>query len=141
MNIVENIYNEHIVKKYKMIVVYNKKISQKNICIDDEKINEKNLTEYLKLYTLKESKLKYYEHTKKCDKYIYWMFRYDGHQNFYILFEIETKHYYLIMGGGDCGSKYCKFMKVGDVDLDDEGRYWMDIYKSQYLEDILNLIE
>lgn len=138
---INNIYHNHILKKFNSVCGADK-ITQNDIYVENEKTDKINLEKYLKSFRLTETKLKYYKKMTKTTKYIYWSFHYDGHQDFYILFDNDTKYYYAIFGGGDgVNEQYSKKLYIGCIDLDEEGRYWMDIYKSQYLEDIINLIK
>jgi len=153
-HIVDIVYNEKI-KPYYNLIEYNCEQMAENIYFNDEKLNEKNLSKFFKSKFAKEKYclMKYYDCEKKTKEYIYWKFHYDGHANFYILFDAKTKYWYLLTlhGDVDINEDYIKLklasvsFKINDdntINLidDEESRYWVDIWKSKYMEDIFNLI-
>jgi len=109
--------------------------------INDEQLNENNLSNFFKLYSKEANLMKYFDKETKTTNYKCWNFTYDGHQSFYILYDISNKCWYAIAGGGDFypDPKYKK-LKLGSIDLVTSGRYWCDIWRSKYVINILEIL-
>lgn len=124
-----------------ILLKYSSLEKQNEPIIENEELNETNLSEYIKNMKTTNPKAKYYNQKQETNNYTTWEFDYDGHQSFYILFDKKNKYWYAVCGGGDFHPdiKY-KNLRLKDFDLVKSGRYWYNIWCSKYIVNILDII-